>query len=169
MLRSFRTSWDDKLKWLSKLVIFALCASIFNFLWIATTSAKSRNDEPKITRLPRVASNSRNDEPGITRLPRVASNSRNDEPKITRLPRVASNSRNDKPRIMRLLLLLRSLAMTMWVYCHCEQSEAIHKPPIFIHSHKNKRISYILSLLSLLGVKRQSNPQTTNNKHKNMK
>ena len=36
MLRSFRTSWDDKLKWLSKLVIFTLYASIFNFLWIAT-------------------------------------------------------------------------------------------------------------------------------------
>ena len=37
ILRSFRTSWDDKLKWLCKLIIFPLCASIFNFLWIATS------------------------------------------------------------------------------------------------------------------------------------
>ena len=29
-LRSFRTSWDDKLKWLSKHIIFPLCASIFS-------------------------------------------------------------------------------------------------------------------------------------------
>ena len=39
---------------------------------------------------------------------------RNDEPRITRLPRVAK----------------ATLAMTMWVYCYCEQSEAIHKPPL---------------------------------------
>ena len=31
MLRSFRTSWDDKLKWLSKHIIFPLCILIFNF------------------------------------------------------------------------------------------------------------------------------------------
>ena len=37
MLRSFRTSRDDKLKWLCKHIIFPLCASIFNFLWIATS------------------------------------------------------------------------------------------------------------------------------------
>ena len=34
MLCSFRTSWDDKLKWLCKHIIFPLCVSIFNFLCI---------------------------------------------------------------------------------------------------------------------------------------
>ena len=31
ILRSFRTSWDDKLKWLCKHIILPLCVSIFNF------------------------------------------------------------------------------------------------------------------------------------------
>ena len=100
------------------------------------------------------------------------SSPRNGEPKITRLPR-AFGSRNDDS-----------------CFCHCEQSEAIYKPhssPRHIIASEAKQSTtiicspfchceeqcdeaihnhHLLSLLSLRGVKRRSNPQTTYNKYK---
>ena len=68
---------------------------------------------------------------------------------ITRLPQ-AFGLRNDKPRITRLPLLLRSLTMTMWGYCHCEQSEAIHKPLAVNTKTKNKKFSIIHQIKELI-------------------
>ena len=60
---------------------------------------------------------------------------------IMRLSLVANNYHNDKYRIMRLPRLFQSLVMTMWVYCHCERSEVIHKPLITnIKTEKKKKL-----------------------------
>ena len=69
-LRSFRTSWDDKLKWLCKHIIFPLCASIFNFnfLWIATSCKQLSQWQAKNNEIATAFSKPRNDGVGVLSL-----------------------------------------------------------------------------------------------------
>ena len=106
MLRSFRTSWDDKLKWLCKHIIFPLCVSIFNF---------SLNP-PVASQLPPLQREANPHKPQKV-------NTKIKRKRISWINNCTPSRDCHEPSV---------LAMTVWVVCGCLYNEILTPSVLFI-------------------------------------